>query len=479
MVDNFGPGFLPGVHIISGARDWQIFSRGHDDTALVPLRGVARPARISPEPPFTFAPTPDATGLAVAARVVSEVDGGAVVPWVRTECAPDGSWAIDVRIPAGGTYRIETRLDQIGGDGYTLTRGDHVRHLGVGDVYLVIGQSNAAGRARDQVEDGPQVGVHQFRSDGDWGLAAHPLNDPTGAVHLGHFENHNTGHSPMLHLAKRLQAASGVPVGLVVAAFGGAPLRWWADADGLAPLGENAAAMLEAAGARPRAAIWYQGEADCFELVADDYADRFGAFVELFRARVGVADLPFFTVQLARCTMAVDDPAAQDRSWGMLREQQRRAAHEIPGVHVVPAGDLPLYDFIHLSSAANLVVGERLADAIDAELFGGARAWRAPEPTHIERAGETSVALTFSPILNWINDFGLPAARCPFDVEDADGLLTVTAWRVDDDRITLDLDRAPGDDAVVHGMWRMDHGGIIPADCTRLPFLSFYAVPVA
>ena len=478
MVEQFGPGMLPGVHIVSGARDWQIFSRDDDGTALVALRGVARPARISPEPPFTFGAIPDATGVAVAARVVSESDGGAVVPWVRAECAADGSWAIDLRIPEGGTYRIETRLDQDGGDGYTLTRGDHVRHLGVGDVYLVIGQSNAAGRARDQVEDGPRVGVHQYRADGEWGLAAHPLNDPTGAVHLGHFENHNTGHSPMLHLAKRLQAASGVPVGLVVAAFGGAPLRWWSDADGLAPLGENAAVMLESAGVRPRAAIRYQAEADGFELSADDYAERFGGFVDRFRARVGVADLPFFTVQLARCTMAVDDLEAQDRSWGKLREQQRRAAHDLAGVHLVPAGDLPLYDFIHLSSAANLVLGERLADAIDAELYGGVRAWRAPEPVRVVRAGDRSVEVTFSPILNWINDFGLSAARCPLDVEDADGLLSVTAWRIEDDRVILDLDRTPGDGAVVHGMWRMDHGGIVPADCTRLPFLSFYGIPV-
>ncbi|MBN9190609.1 sialate O-acetylesterase [Microbacterium sp.] len=468
---------VPGVHIAAGAADWQIFSRDDDGAATIHLSGVARPARISPEPPFSFTSTsPD--GVAVSARVVSESDGGAVVPWSRTACAADLTWEIDLRVPAGGTYRIETQLHQDGGDGYTLTRGDVVRHVGVGDVYLVLGQSNAAGRARDQIEDEPRIGVHQYRADGTWGLAAHPLNDPRGAVHRGHVENHNTGHSPMLHFAKRLQRETGVPVGLVVAAFGGAPLRWWVEGGNLAPLSNNAVDMIEASGATPRAVLWYQGEADCFELTVDDYAERFGIFVTRLRERVGDPALPFFTVQLNRCTMEVEDPSAQDRAWGMLREQQRRAAHSFPGVHVVPSGDLPLYDFIHLSSAANLAVGERLADAVGAELFDGARAWRAPEPVDVRRGGDRVVELEFAPILNWINDYGLPASRCPFDVEDEDGVCRVVGWRVDGDRVTLELDRDPGPGAVAHGMWRMDHGGVIPADCTRLPFLSFFAVPI-
>lgn len=468
---------LPGVEITGGVSDWQILSRDADGSAKVSLRGRARPARISPEPPFTFSDVV-AVNPGVSARVVSEEDGGAVVPWVRTDCAADLTWSIDLQIPAGGPYRIETQLHQEGGDGYTLTRGDLIRHVGVGDVYLVLGQSNAAGRARDQVEDGPQLGVHQYRADGSWGLAAHPLNDPTGSVHVGHFENHNTGHSPMLHFAKRMQRAAGVPVGIVVAAFGGAPLRWWVADGRLAPLGENALEMMAASGAIPTAVLWYQGEADCFELTVDDYAERFGSFVGLVRDRLNRPGLPFFTAQLARCTMEVEDLEAMDRAWGVLREQQRRAAQVLPGVHVVPTGDLPLYDFIHLSSAANLAVGERLADAVAAELFGGSRSWRAPEPVSVRRVGETTVELTFSPISNWINDYGLPASRCPFDVEDDEGFCTVLAWRVKDVRIVLDLDRAPGTSARVHGMWRMDHGGIVPADCTRLPFLSFYGVAV-
>lgn len=463
---------LPGVRITSGLVDWQLLPRAADDTATVLVRGTVSPAAISPEPPFTF--TAIDAEVTVSARVVSELDGGAVVAWTRADLGPDATWEVTLRLPAGGGYRVETQLEQVGGDGYSLTRGDVVHHIGVGDLYLVIGQSNAAGRARDRVADGPQLGVHHYRADGTWALAAHPLNDGTRAVHTGHFENHNTGHSPALHFAKRVSSVTGVPVGLVMAAFGGSPLRWWVADGELAPLAENALEMVTAAGGSPRGVIWYQGEADCFENSAADYAVRFGQFVTRFRERLGSSALPFYTVQLARCTAAAAE--GQDDQWGLLREQQRQAARRLPGVHVVPAGDLPLYDFIHLSSAANLVLAERLADVALAEDHGLPRDWRAPEPVEVVRVDARTVRLRFAPIRNWINDFGLSAEHCPFDLVDERGEVPLAAWRTDGDTVELAADRPLAGPVVAHGMWRMDHGGIVPADCTRLPFLSFYGV---
>ena len=66
-----------------------------------------------------------------------------------------------------------------------------------------------------------------LRPSGRWDLASHPLGETTGAVYVGHYENHNPGHSPWLHFAKRLKRELGYPIGLVPCAYGGAPLRWW------------------------------------------------------------------------------------------------------------------------------------------------------------------------------------------------------------------------------------------------------------
>ena len=124
------------------------------------------------------------------------------------------------------------------------------------------------------------------------------------------------------------------------------------------------------------------------------------------------------------------------------------------------------------------MLAERLADVALAEIYGQRRRWQAPEPVAVRRRSDTEVEITFEPIENWINDYGLPAARCPIDIEDAVGFPTIIDWRVEEHSCVLRVDRPIGASAVVHGMWRMDHGGLIPADCMRMPFLSFYGVPI-
>ena len=53
----------------------------------------------------------------------------------------------------------------------------------------------------------------------------------------------------------------GYPIGLVMAAYGGAPLRWW-NADENGALLYNMLELLDAYRLRPRAVLWYQGEAE-------------------------------------------------------------------------------------------------------------------------------------------------------------------------------------------------------------------------
>jgi len=66
-------------------------------------------------------------------------------------------------------------MEYQGWDGLSSTRGDMIHNIGVGDVFVVAGQSNAAGRAKNPVEDAPELGVHLLRDSGVWDLATHPL----------------------------------------------------------------------------------------------------------------------------------------------------------------------------------------------------------------------------------------------------------------------------------------------------------------
>ena len=464
-----------GVTITSGARPWQIFQQGGDGTAAIHLTGRCWRARLSQELPLEFTGITDRPVTAVKARNALEATGEDIVPW--TMCSFEGEeWEITFpRVPAGGLYRIETYMEYEGWDGLSCTRGDMIHHIGVGDVYVIAGQSNAAGRAKGPVEDAPDLRVHVLRPSGEWDLADHPLGETTGAIHTGNYENHNPGHSPWLHFAKRLVRELGYPVGLVPAAYGGAPLRWWNPRENGA-LTRNMLEMLEDYSLQPRAVLWIQGEAEGFENSADTYAERFCQFAEEVRDALHDPELPFVTVQINRCMTETTEEL--DRQWAVVREAQRRVWHETGNVMLLPSSDVALYDFIHNSSQGNLVIGERCARAVLAELFGKSYDWKAPEICSAVRTAPDTVVIRFSRIRNWLNPYDVAGDRLPVDAEDDQGLIRPVSYITGNDSLTVTFARPLGRNARVHGMWRMDPGAAVLCDCMRLPVLSWYGFPV-
>lgn len=464
-----------GVVIERGAAPWQIFQQGSDGTACITLEGTCHPVHLSQELPLQFSAV-DTAKITVKARIALESTGESVLPWTECEVLDGGRWRICfAHVPAGGLYRVETYMEYEGWDGLSCTRGDMVHNIGVGDVFVIAGQSNAAGRAKNPVADDPELGVHVLRPNARWELATHPLGETTGAVHVGNYENHNPGHSPWLHFAKRLKRELGYPIGLVPCAYGGAPLRWWNPEENGA-LFRNMLEMLADYALRPKAVLWYQGEAEGFENSAETYLARFSAFVHATREALQMPELPFFTVQLNRC---MENPGeALDRQWGIVREAQRQARYALAHVAVVPAADLALYDFIHNSAEGNLVVGERCARAALALCYGRSIDWEAPEPESARLTAPDTVELRLSRVRNWLNPFEVPAALLPFEAEDDEGLVAPVSYKTGRDTLTITFARALHANACLHGAWRMNPGPAIPCDCMRMPMLSFYGFPI-
>lgn len=464
-----------GVTITKGASPWQIFQQGPDGTVSIHLEGEYRRVRLSQELPLEFHPIPSGKAV-VQARVALESTGENVIPWTECQVLDDSRWEITLeKVPAGGLYRIETTMTYEGWDGLSCTRGDMIHNVGVGDVFVIAGQSNAAGRAKNPVADEPELGIHVLRTSARWDLASHPLGETTGAVHVGHYENHNPGHSPWLHFAKRLKKELGYPIGLVPAAYGGAPLRWWNPEENGALL-TNMLEMLGDYDIHPKAVLWYQGEAEGFEDSAETYLERFAATVRHTRQALGQPELPFITVQLNRCMNPSNEHL--DRQWGITREAQRAAWHSLDRVVLVPANDLAMYDFIHNSAQGNLVVGERCALAALDLCYGRATDWMAPEPETVILTAPDTVELKLSRIRNWINPFDVPAEWLPFDAEDGDGLVRPVSYITGKDTLTLTFARALGENPRLHGAWRMNCGQAVPCDCMRISMLSFYNVPI-
>lgn len=464
-----------GVRLVGGVQPWQILQQDETGHASLSIEGTYALARLSEDVPIVFTRVED-RAVVIRVRIVREDSGEPVIHWKPCAIEPGHSWRVTLhRIPAGGLYRIESIIEYEGWDGLSVTRGDMVHHIGVGDNYLIAGQSNAAGRSKSPVMDAPEPGIHMLRLSGAWDMATHPLTETTNTRYAGNYENHNPGHSPWLHFAKCLKRELNHPIGLVNAAYGGAPLKWWNPEENGALL-SNAVSLLSDTHTQVRGVLWFQGEAEGYENAAEDYADRFSALVSSLRAQLNKPHLPVITVQLNRCMEGVTDHL--DRQWGMVREAQRSAPKSQPGVFVVPSNDLALYDFIHLASESNLIIGERCARATLCEVYGRSIAYQGCEVVQAVQTDGHKVRLTFAPVHNWLNTFGVDAGQLPFEVEDSRGLHRPIGQEVGQDTLTLSFAEPIGNPAVLHGAWRMNVGGMVPWDCMRMPMLSFYGLPI-
>lgn len=450
---------LPGVSIASGPSDWQILQQDSNGVAPIALAGAYRT---------------DAPEFRVEARLVREADGSPVTAqlnWQEATLLPEQRWELTLtNIPAGGLYRLETRVWRSQCPDTRPMRGDYVHHLGVGDVWVIAGQSNASGTGTGYVEDPPTLGVHLFGNDEQWKLACHPLEDATRTRHPITVHGVFQGHSPWLAFGRRLKTELGYPIGLIPTAMGGAPLsRWLPGPEG--DLYANMLDMVRLTGGGLRGVVWYQGESDCAPGVCENYAQRFGEFVAGVRRDLRQPDLPIVTAQLGRYALAGED-VERHRCWTRLREEQRRAASGLPGIELIPAIDLPLCDEIHLSASANVALGHRFAVAALRALRGRdlpapgialreAR-WRQSEPP--------TILLSFDrPVAGWcrvgpVNDF---------TVEDESGAVEVAEVATDDEGwVDLKLGRKPVGIVTVHA-----HAGCLPhpslRDRDQRPLLAF------
>ncbi len=453
-----------GAVIEKGPMDWQILQQVQGKADIRLSGGWSFGERID---------TPK-----VYARIVNENTGESVVPWQPAEDTGGDRWEITIKdVPAGGLYRIETCLDQSSGKVLEWAiRGDMIHHVGIGDVYVITGQSNSAGYGKDPVYDPPEIGVHLLKNNGKWDLASHPMNESTGTLHEENREAGNPGHSPYLSFAKYLKRELAYPIGLIQASLGGSPLSAWnPEENGI--LYRCMMNIIASQGGRIKGVLWYQGCSDTSKDLSETYPDRFKSMVAHLRKDLKEDSLPILTVQLNRYVAPSNETA--DRCWGMIREVQRQAWKRIPGVFVIPSTDSTLSDAIHISSVSNMVLGERLARTALKNVYGRKVRCDAPDLIQAQKSGADTVTLTFNNIYDRLYTFEIDAGNLPFLVEDEIGMIKIKSYELKADSIILTLDREPEGKCQVHGAWEQNPKGIIPIDAvSHLPMLSFFGVEV-
>lgn len=158
-------------------------------------------------------------------------------------------------------------------------------------LYLLMGQSNMAGRGRmTDADRQPVERVWTLNKEDRWVPAAHPL----------HFDKPKiAGVGLGLPFAKRLcQQDPSIQIGLIPCAFGGTPLsRWTKGGD----LYENAVARAKLAAKHGalKGVLWHQGESDSGSAqTANTYADRLAKMIGALRTDLKSPNLPFVAGRL-------------------------------------------------------------------------------------------------------------------------------------------------------------------------------------
>ncbi len=159
------------------------------------------------------------------------------------------------------------------------------------DLFLLIGQSNMAGRGAVEAQDTePIPRVYMLTKELDWKPAADPMHfDKPAIIGVG------IGRSFAKVLLKANPSAS---IGLIPSAFGGSSLEEWN------PGGKLYADALSRARAAMksgmlRGILWRQGEADSSgDGLARSYGDRWKRLIGSLREDLGAGKVPVIVGQL-------------------------------------------------------------------------------------------------------------------------------------------------------------------------------------
>ncbi len=392
----------------------------------------------------------------VSFRIREENTNMPVTPWVNSEITGELCGKCEIKnIPAGGLYYLETRLEHNEPYKWDMYPSVIVRHIGVGDIFLITGQSNAAGWSQGVLTDAPELGIGVLRKNNEWDLATMPLSN---------------FHSPFMSFAKLLHKKLGYPIGLIPRAIGSSAIASWVD-DGV-NIG-TVKSEYKTFYPKIKGILWYQGTTEATNSLEDTYYQQFMKFVGEIRGMFSDDKLPIFTFQLNRFTECnIKDNV--NPGYTKLREIQRRIAKENEGIYIAPTIDcMKMSDQIHNAMPYNLIFGERLGYIALENLyhkFVGVHKY--PEVISAVARG-SELVVTLSNINGHIEMHGADAAHLPLCVTDGGKRIACTEYDMMRNTITMKLASELHEGAYLSAMIGADPQYII-SDCeSQLPLICF------
>jgi len=394
--------------------------------------------------------------------------------WRVLDPAPkDGRFAGSIREAVGqGTLEVRG----VGGPKLAAS----VSFVGIGDLFIVAGQSNADGRGDAMTRlnpDNPFVGVKYLKDAWSRG------DDPSSSS--GKYG------SPWPIVLNTLIPARKVPVGFIATAVGSTVVRQWRRADGSANWAKDGsmyARMRKIVAAatdgtmKVRAVLYYQGENDLTHwnklTVMGDYAKYKGhlnAAVTGFWKDLGVP------VLVGQITNLGGDRPKNDNIRRAQQETWREHPQALPGAVTF---DIYPSDGCHYRTPVNMgAFARRWTAAILAGVYGQ-RKMASPKLLSIRRQGDRRLVLTYDQPMKLSTWNGKPGDRAQGFrfLENGQPLkaLRVVGTKIDGGKVTLELSRpAPAALRVDFGSGRDGQNGVVPRSVANgLPAPMLFAQSV-
>lgn len=222
-------------------------------------------------------------------------------------------------------------------------------------LFLLVGQSNMAGRGKVEAEDKvPHPRVLMLSKAGEWVPAVDPL----------HFDKSSAGTGLGKTFGTQIAEANpGITIGLIPCAVGGSPIDSWKPGEFYKATNSHPwddalkRAKLATEKGTLKAILWHQGESDSNAKSAATYGARLQNLVKAFRAELG--DVPFLVGQLGQYEgIAWEEPRKT------VDQAHQNLAKELPRVAFVSStGFKHKGDNVHFDSASMREFGKRYAEA--------------------------------------------------------------------------------------------------------------------
>jgi hypothetical protein len=223
-------------------------------------------------------------------------------------------------------------------------------------LYLLVGQSNMAGRGVVETQDQkPHPRVLMLSRDGTWVPAVDPMHfdKPAAGVGLGKTFG-----------AIIAEAQPGVTIGLIPCAVGGSPIDTWKPgvfypATKSHPW-DDMAKRLEVAlkSGTVKGILWHQGESDSLPELAQAYEAKLHDLIQRLRAAVKNPEVPFIAGQMGKFA---DMPWTAEKT--IVDQAHQTLPKKVANTAFVSAEGLQHKgDKIHFDSASLRELGKRYAE---------------------------------------------------------------------------------------------------------------------